>query len=99
MHYYERKPDFFTYVIVKYIYKYDLLMEEFVKVVSTSHSDLFKLKLSCNDFFGLVENDYILQHVLLKELSLVCCISNKVLSFLRYWKKSRNLDALFRAEN
>ena len=34
-------------------------MKVFVKVTSTSLSDLFKLKLRSNDFCGLVEDDYI----------------------------------------
>ena len=43
-------------------------MEVFVKVTSASLSNFFKLKSSCKDFRRLVEDDYIFQHVLLKEL-------------------------------
>ncbi|XP_059451409.1 putative F-box protein At1g67623 [Corylus avellana] len=74
----------------------DLLMEVLVKVASASLTDLLKLKLSCKDFCGLVEDDYIFQHVSLKELPLVWCTRDEVLSFLKRCKQSGNPDALFR---
>ena len=73
-------------------------MKVFVKIVSASFSDLFKLKLSSKDFCELVEGDYIFQHVLFKELSLVWCTSDEVLSFLKRCKESGNPDLLFRVE-
>ena len=73
-------------------------MEVIVKVTSASLSNLFKLKLSSNDFCGLAEDDYIFHHVSLKEFLLVWSTSDDVLSFLKCCKKSENPNALFRME-
>jgi hypothetical protein len=74
----------------------DLQMEVLAKVASVSCTDLFKAKLSCKDFYVLAEDDYIFQHVSLKEFPLVWCTRDKVLSFLRRCKENGNSDALFR---
>jgi hypothetical protein len=74
----------------------DLLMKVFAKVASASLPNLFNLKLSRNDFCELMEDDYIFQHVSLKEFSLVWCSKDEVLSFLKYCKENGNLNALFR---
>ena len=47
-------------------------MKVFIKIASVSLSDIIKFKLSCKDFCTLVE-DYIFQHVSLKEYPLVYC--------------------------
>ena len=56
-------------------------MEVFVKIALASLSDIFKLKLSCKDLCGLVEEYYIFQHVSLKEFLLVWCTTDEVLLF------------------
>ena len=60
---------------------YDLLMKIFVKVASTSLSDLFKLKLSCKDFCRLVD-DYVFSTCIVERTSLIWCKSDEVMSFL-----------------
>ena len=65
-------------------------MKVLVKIASTSVSDLFKLKLTCKDFCRSMEDDYIFQHVLLKELPKVMCTSVEILSFLKLCKESEN---------
>ncbi|GLT69072.1 hypothetical protein SLA2020_412520 [Shorea laevis] len=74
----------------------DLLMEVLAKVASASFTDLFKAKLSCKDFYRLAEDDYVFQHVSLKEFPLVWCTREELLYFLRRCKESGNPDALFR---
>ena len=70
------------------------MMEVFVKITSTSLFDFAKFKLSYKNFCVLMENNYIFQHVLLKEFPINWCTNDKVLSFLKCCKESGNPDVL-----
>ncbi|KAE7998087.1 hypothetical protein FH972_002665 [Carpinus fangiana] len=74
----------------------DLLMELLAKIASASFTDLLNVKSSCKDFHELGEDDYVFQHVTLKELPLVWYTKNEVSSLLRRCKEIENPDALFR---
>jgi hypothetical protein len=73
----------------------DMLMEVLTKIASSSFTNLFKAKLTCNDLCGLAEEDHIFQQVSLEKIPL-SWYTNVEVMFLRRCKESGNLEAIFR---
>jgi hypothetical protein len=73
----------------------DMLMKVLTKVHSSSFTDLFKAKLTCNDLCGLAEEDHIFQQVSLEKI-LLFWSTNAEIMFLRRCKESGNPEAIFR---
>ncbi|KAJ9554406.1 hypothetical protein OSB04_018451 [Centaurea solstitialis] len=76
----------------------DLLIDVLARVASSSFTDLFNAKLSCRDFLGAAEDEYIFQHVSIDKFPVIHWFppSDELLSFLNQCIDKGNPEALFR---
>ncbi|KVI05759.1 hypothetical protein Ccrd_015936 [Cynara cardunculus var. scolymus] len=76
----------------------DLLIDVLARVASSSFTDLFNAKLSCRDFLGAAEDEYIFQHVSIDKFPVIHWFppSDELLSFLNQCIDKGNPEAMFR---
>ncbi|KAI3817481.1 hypothetical protein L1987_11273 [Smallanthus sonchifolius] len=76
----------------------DLLIDVLARVASSSFTDLFNAKLSCRDFLGAAEDEFIFQHVSIDKFPVIHWFppSDELLSFLNQCIDKGNPEAMFR---
>ncbi|XP_057969606.1 putative F-box protein At1g67623 [Malania oleifera] len=75
----------------------EMLTEVLARVASSSLTDLCNAKLSCRDFLGAADDNYIFEHASMEKFPVAPWpVSEEASSFLRRCKECGNAEALYR---